>query len=174
MKSNPLRLVTRLGLTASLPVVLLGLWSVGGYADTTDDPSPAPSPTEAPPPAPSPGGPVIEPQGTVAWEKSKCKQKNPLVTLSRPVDVPVTVLVDTADGTAVAPGDYLPIRALKVTVPAGSLSAEIPVTIVADDIVEPDEYFTVRISSPSAGQIGKDTAVVTIKDGEQPLPCEKK
>jgi hypothetical protein len=161
MKIRPLRLAAGLA-AASLPLALLGLGSAG-HADTTP---PLPNP---PPPGPGP----INPNDTVAWEKARCTPTNPVVTLPQPANVAVTVIVDTVDGTAVAPYDYLAIRGLKVTIPAGSLSAEIPITIVADDITESDESFLVKISSPSVGWIGKDTAVVIIKDGVQPAPCNK-
>jgi hypothetical protein len=44
----------------------------------------------------------------------------------------------------------------------------VPLGIASDDLVEPDEWFFVSLSKPSAGQIGKNPATVTIKDGAEP------
>ncbi|MDT4992687.1 MAG: large repetitive protein [Actinoplanes sp.] len=113
------------------------------------------------------GGPVVEPTGTICWEKN---HGTPSVTvrMSRPEKFPVTVVLDTIDGTAVAPGDYQAISGLKVTVPAGATDVAVPLSIVNDGVTEPDETFQVSLSQPSAGQIGKNPATVIIKDGSQP------
>jgi hypothetical protein len=79
----------------------------------------------------------------------------------------VTVLLTTQDGTAVAPHDYAAIDA-EVTVPAGELTAEVPIDLVADRIEEPEEWFLVTVSSPSVGGIGTGQALVTIVDGSPP------
>jgi hypothetical protein len=109
----------------------------------------------------------------VAWELTACPRQNPTVSLNEPAKVPVTVVVKTVDDTAVAPSDYVALTGYKVTIPAGSLSAEIPVTIVDDGVKEPDERFFIKVVSTSVGRIDKDTATVTIKDGRQPAPCAK-
>jgi hypothetical protein len=131
----------------------------------------------APPPSygdgdpPPPKRPIINTDGTICWEKRRPGDPRPMVvvSLSEVAKDPITVLFDTADGTAVAPDDYTAIRHLKVTIPAGATSVEVPLDIKADNVTEPDEWFTVTISRPTAGTIGKGTAVVVIKDGGPPL-----
>jgi hypothetical protein len=78
------------------------------------------------------------------------------------------VLLSTADGTAIAPDDYTAIRDQVVTIPAGASRVEVPLAIRSDAVVEPDEWFSVTISKPSAGRIGKGTAFVVIQDGSPP------
>jgi hypothetical protein len=103
-----------------------------------------------------------------SWEQPKPDDPNRvLVTLSGRVAAPVTVLLTTQDGTAVAPHDYAAIDA-EVTVPAGELTAEVPIDLVADRIEEPEEWFLVTVSSPSVGGIGTGQALVTIVDGSPP------
>ena len=80
------------------------------------------------------------------------------------------VNVAAADGTAVAPGDYNATSGT-VTISAGGTTTTIAVTIVDDAIDEPDETFTVTLSSPSGAAISSigGTATVTILDND-PLP----
>jgi hypothetical protein len=117
-----------------------------------------------------PKKPIIKADGTICWEKRRPGAPRPyvVVSLSEVAKDPITVLFDTRDGTAVAPDDYTAIKQLKVTIPAGATSVEVPLDIVDDNVREPDEWFTVTISRPSSGSIGKGTAAVIIKDGGPP------
>jgi hypothetical protein len=107
--------------------------------------------------------------GPVCWE-----QPNPMdpchvrITLSHQVGVPVTVTLDTMDGTATAPDDYLPLSGVRVTVPAGDVALDVPLQVVDDGVPEPDEWFLTTISATSVGSIGTGRAVVTIGDGAPP------
>jgi hypothetical protein len=59
----------------------------------------------------------------------------------------------TADGTAIAPDDYVATSSPPdpiFVIPAGVTRAVVPVTIVRDTVVEPDETFTLTISDLSA------------------------
>ena len=118
-----------------------------------------------------PSGVVVTADGTICWEKGGGK---PAVTvhLSEVAKDPVTVVVDTVDGTAVAPEDYAAIKGLVVTIPAGASSVQVPLAIVDDGVVEPDEWFFVSLSRPSVGQIGKNPATVIIKDGAPPAAAK--
>jgi chitinase len=158
------RLVRRLALVACAAAAPLALFSLGfGSAGA------AVSLMPTNPPPPPPDKVVIVVYDTVAFEKGHfCQPRRPVIELSEAVNVPVTVIFNTSDGTATAPEDYTAIRGLKVTIPAGSRRTTVPVEIKADDVKEPDEYLKVTISSPSAGTIAKDSAVIIIKDGEQP------
>jgi hypothetical protein len=117
-----------------------------------------------------PGGPVFSTEGTICWEKGQTPTQRPVVTvyLNDVTKDPVSVVLDTADGTAIAPDDYAAIRGQVVTIPAGASRVEVPLTIRPDAVVEPNEWFSVTISKPSAGRIGKGTATVVIQDGSPP------
>lgn len=116
-----------------------------------------------------PGGIVVSTDGTICWEKGGAGNRpTVIVRLSEIAKDPVTVVLDTVNGTAVAPDDYVAISGLLVTVPAGASSVQVPLDIVADAVVEPDEWFFVSLSKPSVGQIGKNPATVIIKDGAPP------
>ncbi|MEM7323774.1 MAG: Calx-beta domain-containing protein, partial [Actinomycetota bacterium] len=91
------------------------------------------------------------------------------ITLDSPSTSVATVLVSTADGTAVAPDDYTQIAGLLVTIPANTTSVTVPVTIAGDTAFEQTEDFTVNLSSPSNAIIGDGSATVTITDND-PIP----
>lgn len=118
----------------------------------------------------NPSGVIVNTDGTICWEKGSTPAERPVVVVSMPTVAkdPVSVLLSTTDGTAVAPADYAAIKGLKVVIPAGVLRVEVPLDIRADGVTEPDEFFTVTISQPSTGQIGKGTAFVVIRDGSPP------
>lgn len=90
------------------------------------------------------------------------------VTLSSPSGYTVTVVVTTADGTAVNPDDYLPPLS-PVSFPPGTTTANIGLFIVDDFRDELDETFTVTISAPGHATLGTITScVVTILDDDPP------
>lgn len=73
------------------------------------------------------------------------------VNLSNPVDVPVTVLFNTSNGTAAAPGDYGAITNQTVTFAANTTTAQVVnVTIVNDALVEANEVYNVSIGTLAA------------------------
>lgn len=69
------------------------------------------------------------------------------VRLSCPYEHEVTVSHATADGTAVAPEDYLAIGG-SLAFPAGETEAAVPVPVVDDDVDEPHEVFFLDLSDP--------------------------
>jgi hypothetical protein len=85
------------------------------------------------------------------------------VTLSAPASSTVTVRLVTADGTAVAPGDYT-AKNESFSIPAGTTSKVFSVPIVGDTAPEPTETFTVTITSPVGATIADGSAVGTITD----------
>ena len=95
------------------------------------------------------------------------------VTLSNPVDVPVSVNFQTQDGTAtVAGNDYSPTTG-KITFNAGSTAPiKIPINIIGDTSVENNETFSVLIDTLDAGAPPRDvtiqtaTATATINDDD--------
>jgi chitinase len=79
------------------------------------------------------------------------------VTLSEPSGQPITVDYATANGSAVAPGDFT-AKAGTLTFAAGTTSRTIAVAVVGDNVVEGDESFFVNLSNP-------DPAGVVLADG---------
>ncbi len=75
-----------------------------------------------------------------------------------------------ADGTAtIADGDYTSSGS-SVTIPAGSLSANIPLAVLGDAKFEPDETFQVTLTGSTGAPLGSPvTATVTIAN-DDPLP----
>lgn len=72
----------------------------------------------------------------------------------------ITIDVDTADGTAAAPGDYTAIVAQNVTWADGEWGVKCVNVTIEDAAVEKD--FTVVISNNTAGTLGNDTTTVNV------------
>jgi hypothetical protein len=70
------------------------------------------------------------------------------ITLNKAGTNSITINYATADGTAVAPGDYT-AKSGTVTFSPGIVSKTVSVTVRGDNIVEPDEVFFVNISTTS-------------------------
>ena len=69
------------------------------------------------------------------------------VSLSAAASGTVSFNLATANGTAVAPGDYTARTATAQSIPAGSLSKTFAVTVKSDKAVEPNEAFFVNVSN---------------------------
>ena len=84
-------------------------------------------------------------------------------TLSAASATPVTVAYATADGTAtVAGGDYLATSGVLTFLPAGPLSQTIPVDVVGDLTVEPNETFALNLSNPVGATLANASGAGTI------------
>jgi hypothetical protein len=92
---------------------------------------------------------------------------NFVVTLSSTFVVPVSVGFATQLGTAVAT-DFLP-RQGRLTFAPGETSKTIRVQVIADQIYEPNETFTVRLFEPVRATIAKATGTGTITN-DDPRP----
>jgi hypothetical protein len=93
-----------------------------------------------------------------------------IVTLSSPASNDVTVEWATADGTAIAPEDYLAAIGTAV-IGQGETSAEILVTIVDDEEPETSESFDVVLSNAFGATLGAaSVGTVTIEDNDAPEP----
>ena len=53
-----------------------------------------------------------------------------------------------------------------LTFTPGSLSQTISITLLPDDLPEPDETFTLQLFNVENGILGEDTAVFTIQDDD--------
>lgn len=88
------------------------------------------------------------------------------VTLSKPAGRPVSVRLRTRSGTAQV-GTDLPRVVTRVRVPAGRLSARLPVPLTDDALDEHTERFRVKIAFPRGVRITDDTAAARIRDRDR-------
>jgi choice-of-anchor A domain-containing protein len=89
-------------------------------------------------------------------------------TLSAPSGREVRVAFATSDGSAHAGGDYAAATGTLVWLP-GQTVAHIAVQVLGDALVEPDETFSVVLSSPLAATVDRGVAVVTVRDDDVPV-----
>jgi Calx-beta domain len=84
------------------------------------------------------------------------------VTLSATAEAPVTVDFATANGSAIAPGDFTPTSGT-LTIPAGAMGSTITISVVGDTALEKNEAFYVKLSHPSPNAyLGNTQGVGTI------------
>ena len=89
------------------------------------------------------------------------------VTLPRASTQAVTVSYSTADGTATAGSDYITTFGL-LTIPAGSLSRTISITVNGDRDYEPHETFPLDLSNPTNATLADAQGVGTITNDPPP------
>ena len=89
------------------------------------------------------------------------------VTLSAPSSQPVTVVAQTANGTALAGSDYTATGPTTLTFEPGSTTHTFSVPILGDTAVEPDETFTVTLSSSTYATLGKAQGTATIQNDDE-------
>jgi Calx-beta domain-containing protein len=89
------------------------------------------------------------------------------IGLNKPSGRDVSVTFATVDGSAVAGQDYTP-RSGRITIPAGSTSAGVGVSLLDDGAHEPDERFELRLSAPSAASLGDGAGIAAIVDDDAP------
>ena len=70
-------------------------------------------------------------------------------------------------GTAVAGADFVASGGVLTFAP-GSLSENIQITLLPDDLPEPNETFRLQIFNEENGILGEGTAVFTIQDDDVP------
>ncbi|MCE9560704.1 MAG: cellulose binding domain-containing protein [Planctomycetes bacterium] len=87
------------------------------------------------------------------------------ITLSTASTTPITVKYATADGTAKASSDYSSILGT-VTFAPGETTKTVSVAVIGDTDVEPDESFTLGLSTPSGATLGRSTATGTIQNDD--------
>ncbi len=89
------------------------------------------------------------------------------VRLSPPSSAPTTVQYSTADGSALAGSDYLSASGALTFAP-GATTQSVMVDFIADDVIEPNETFSVTLSDAAGAAIGDATALGTILDDDTP------
>ena len=140
-------------------------------ADQPESEPAGPPPQEEPPESEPPGPPPREQVPDLAIAAVSAGEGDGTlgfaVSLSRASGEPVSVAFGTEDGTTTAGGDYEPARG-RLTFAAASTAAQmITVTVIDDDVAEPAETFTVRLSDPKGATLRVATATGTIIDDEQ-------
>ena len=93
------------------------------------------------------------------------------IALSNATTKDVTVLVNTANGTATAGSDYTALVNQLVTIPAGSTSKTVVVNVIGDTTPEPNETITLTISAPTNATLGApttNTGTITNDDNVPP------
>jgi Tol biopolymer transport system component len=92
------------------------------------------------------------------------------VELSGPALETVTLDWETIDiGSATAGVDFVPVAGDTVTIPPGETHVPILVTVLDDALYEGNEFFRVRLSTPSGARLGPDSDVLAmITDDELP------
>lgn len=89
------------------------------------------------------------------------------VTLSEPGSG-TSVIYTTADGTAIAPGDYTATSGT-LTIVDGQSSGTISVPVIGDTVFELDETFVVNLSVPVGATLADAQAVGTITNDDELL-----
>jgi beta-glucanase (GH16 family) len=88
------------------------------------------------------------------------------VTLSHASSKTITVAYSTADGSAKQGQDYTAISNQTLTFQPNETSKTITVSVVADDIEEANDQFSVVLSNATNATIAKSTGVGTIKNDD--------
>ena len=88
--------------------------------------------------------------GFTVTETEGTQLKNFVVSINHPAQYDIVLNFSTANGTALADNDYNALIDTVVTIPAGVTSINIPVSILGDLIVEPQEAFTGSITLTNA------------------------
>jgi hypothetical protein len=90
---------------------------------------------------------------------------NAIVAVSPVSDRDVTLMVSTANGTAIAGTDFA--VATTHTIPAGASSIMVPVTLLDNLFLEPDKSFMLNLTSVVPGMLGSPaTQQVTIENDD--------
>lgn len=88
------------------------------------------------------------------------------VTLSAASGQTVTVHYATADGTATAGSDYTAVPDTTLTFAPGETTKNVTVDVTGDTTIEPNETFTVTLSTPNNATIATATATGTIQNDD--------
>jgi hypothetical protein len=103
---------------------------------------------------------------SMAEGNSLSKQMTFTVKLSAAASTAVTYTIATANGTALAPGDYTAKTSTGQSIAAGATSKTFTVAVKGDRVVEPNETFTVNISAVTGATVGDGQAVGTITNDD--------
>lgn len=95
------------------------------------------------------------------------------ICIDEPTTQNVSVVVSTQNGTAMSPGDYTLMENVNIVISAGQTCASLMIPIINDTTYEPNESFSVLLSSPSSNAVITDaSASVTITDNDEPCAAQ--
>ena len=103
---------------------------------------------------------------SMAEGNSLSKQMTFTVKLSAAASGPVTYRIATANGTALAPGDYTAKSLAGQSMAAGATSKTFTVAIKGDTVAEANETFKVNVSGVSGATLGDGQAIGTITNDD--------
>jgi Calx-beta domain-containing protein len=104
-----------------------------------------------------------------AAHRLRLEQEGPALfhlQLSKASPKATSVRYSTANGTATAGSDYVAKTNQLVTFPAGTTSKNVTIAVKGDTTAEPNEAFSVKLSSPIRMKIGDGTGVGTIQNDD--------
>ncbi|HKY75162.1 MAG TPA: Calx-beta domain-containing protein, partial [Acidimicrobiia bacterium] len=109
---------------------------------------------------PAPVVPVVSIDDVSITEGNNIFGKNMTFTvrLSAPAPGPISIQYQTADGTAVQPGDYTRKGLTTLSFSKGQTAKTFTVTIKGDAVAEPDEWLFVLLSNPVGMTMGDGSA----------------
>ncbi|MES1198251.1 MAG: family 16 glycosylhydrolase [Chitinophagaceae bacterium] len=78
----------------------------------------------------------------------------------------ITVTYSTVEGTAKGGADFTVVTNQSVTFQPNEIEKKIIISIVADDLKEPDETFQIRVQNPSNVILLKETGIITLRNDD--------
>ncbi len=91
------------------------------------------------------------------------------ITSSTPSSSPITVNYATSNGTALCPSDFAATSGT-ATLAAGATTTTVTINVLADDLLEPNEQFTVTLSAPVGATLADAVGIATILGDDQQVP----
>ncbi len=91
-----------------------------------------------------------------------------IVTKTGATELPATVQVQTADGSATAGADYVALPLTTLTFAAADLTRTVSVTLNGDTTFEANETFLVNLSTPTNATISDNQGIGTITNDDAP------
>ncbi|HET9436020.1 MAG TPA: Calx-beta domain-containing protein [Candidatus Limnocylindrales bacterium] len=90
------------------------------------------------------------------------------LSLTKPLETATTIGWRTIDGTAIAGVDYVGVAAGTVVFEAGVTTATVQVSLLGDGAFEPDEGFTIELTTWASLNLADRTGAVTIRNDDAP------
>ena len=116
-------------------------------------------------PNPQDGLPKVSIQNVTLFEGNENKTFTFQVGITTTTDKDVTIEFATEDDTAEEGTDYVK-NSGQISIPAGELTANVDVEIIADIFKESDEEFKVRLSNVQNATLGTTSAIGTIRNDD--------
>ena len=141
-----------------ITIAMISLFSVSGCDKSSGDSVSTPDPT------------VTVSNATQVEGNGGTSDFEFVATLSNTTSKQVTIAYSLADGTAKAGEDYVAVTNQTVVFQPNETSRKITVSVVADDIKEPDETFTLTVTSAINAKAPTKEATGTIINDDTKIP----